>query len=104
MSGRAQRIEQCITEGLDLQHLEVIDESANHHVPDGAESHFKVVAVSPEFEAQSRIARHRRINALLAAEFDAGMHALAIHAYSEAEWRGRFGAAPMSPPCAGASD
>ena len=87
--------------GLSLLHLEVVDESANHSVPVGAESHFKVVAVSDEFDSQPRIQRHRLINALLESEFDAGMHALAIHAYTEPEWRARFGEAPMSPPCAG---
>jgi hypothetical protein len=29
------------------------------------------------------------------------MHALAIHPYTESEWRKRFGNAPMSPACAG---
>ena len=103
MNSRAERIEQTLSEALDLQHLEVIDESGNHSVPQGAESHFKVVAVSPDFQAQSRINRHRTVNGLLQTEFDRGMHALAIHAYTETEWQDRFGEAPMSPPCAGGS-
>ncbi len=103
MSNRAERIEQVLDQALDLQHLEVLDESGNHSVPQGAESHFKVVAVSPQFGDASRITRHRMINDLLKSEFESGMHALAIHAYTEAEWQARFGAAPMSPPCAGGS-
>jgi len=101
MNTRAVRIETSLDAGLPLSHLEVVDESANHSVPAGAESHFKVVAVSDDFDSQSRIQRHRQINALLKSEFDSGMHALAIHAYTEPEWRARFGEAPMSPPCAG---
>ncbi|XOV82306.1 MAG: BolA family protein [bacterium] len=101
METRAQRIEQTLDQDLQVLHLEVIDESANHSVPQGAQSHFKVVIVSPGFEGVSRIERHRRINALLQTEFDQGMHALAIHPYTEAEWRQRFGNAPMSPACAG---
>ena len=101
MSERAQRIEQVLDASIELMHLEVLDESHNHSVPDGAQTHFKVVAVSTEFDGASRINRHRQINTLLADEFTAGMHALAIHAYTEAEWRKRFGEAPMSPPCAG---
>lgn len=97
---RAVRIETTLDSGIALDHLEVIDESANHNVPQGAESHFKVVAVSDSFDGMSRINRHRRINDLLAAEFAAGMHALAVHAYAPEEWRARFGDAPMSPPCA----
>ena len=103
MNSRAERIEQTLSEALELKHLEVIDESGNHSVPAGAESHFKVVAVSPEFESISRINRHRALNGLLQNEFDGGMHALAIHAYTESEWQARFGEAPMSPPCAGGS-
>ncbi len=101
METRAQRIEQTLDQELDIQHLEVIDESANHSVPAGAQTHFKVVIVSPSFDGASRIDRHRRINALLQSEFDQGMHALAIHPYTESEWRKRFGNAPMSPACAG---
>ena len=101
MNGRARRIEQTLDDAMQLQHLEVVDESGNHSVPAGAQSHFKVVAVSPEFEQLSRINRHRLINKLLQAEFDGGMHALALHTYTEQEWRNRFGEAPLSPPCAG---
>lgn len=100
---RSERIEVTLADSIDLVHLEIFDESSNHSVPDGAESHFKVVAVANEFASQSRIARHRRINRLLQPEFDNGMHALAVHAYSPEEWQARFGAAPMSPPCAGGS-
>ena len=102
MTTRLQRIESVLDEHIPLMHLEVLDESGNHSVPDGAESHFKVVLVSTDFESQSRIDRHRRVNGLLQGEFDDGMHALAIHAYTEQEWAKRFGQAPMSPPCAGA--
>lgn len=100
---RAERIEVALADGIDLEHIEILDESSNHSVPDGAESHFKVVAVSSEFETLPRIARHRRINGLLQPEFDLGMHALAVHAYTLEEWRARFGEAPLSPPCAGGS-
>ena len=101
MSDRASRIEQIMDAAIELQHLEVVDESGNHSVPHGAQSHFKVVAVSPAFEALSRLNRHRMVNELLQAEFEGGMHALALHTYTAEEWRKRFGEAPMSPPCAG---
>ncbi|MEM7077429.1 MAG: BolA/IbaG family iron-sulfur metabolism protein [Pseudomonadota bacterium] len=100
---RAERIENTLAQSMELAHLEILDESGNHHVPDGAQSHYKVVAVADEFDGQTRIARHRRINTLLQGEFAAGMHALALHAYTPAEWQARFGSAPLSPPCAGGS-
>jgi len=103
MENRSERIANALQAGLTLLHLEVLDESGNHSVPVGAQSHFKVVAVSEDFAALPRIQRHRRINELLKPEFDTGMHALAVHAYTELEWRARFGEAPLSPPCAGGS-
>ena len=88
---------------MDPQHLEVINESNNHNVPPGAESHFKVVIVSNKFEGVRLIDRHRMINEALAEELAGPVHALAIHAYTEFNWQARFGNAPMSPPCLGGS-
>ena len=51
MMKRVERIEAALAQALDLTHLEVFDESSGHNVPEGAESHFKVVAVSDAFGA-----------------------------------------------------
>ncbi|WP_455207848.1 BolA family protein [Kaarinaea lacus] len=94
-------IEEKLMNGLDALHLEVVNESNNHNVPPGSESHFKVVMVCNAFEGQSLIARHRTINKLLEDELKNRIHALALHTYTEAEWHERHGEAPMSPPCRG---
>ncbi len=86
---------------LEPLHLEVINESDNHNVPDGSQSHFKVVIVTEQFNDTGRVARHRMINRLLEDELRGPVHALAIHAYTRDDWEDRFGKAPMSPPCAG---
>jgi BolA family transcriptional regulator, general stress-responsive regulator len=96
------RIEAKLAHALAPLHLEVVDESANHNVPPGSESHFRVVLVAAAFDGTRLLARHRRINELLREELSC-IHALALHTYTEAEWRSRFGAAPMSPPCLGGS-
>ena len=88
---------------LDPLHLEVVNESGNHNVAPGSESHFKVTIVSTQFEGMRLLDRHRMINDLLASELAGPVHALAIHAYTEANWESRFGMAPMSPPCLGGS-
>jgi len=93
-------IEEKLARAIDLKHLEVINESGNHNVPPGSESHFKVVLVADEFGGQRLVSRHRRVNEVLAEELRNGVHALAIHTYTEDEWRARNGDAPMSPPCA----
>jgi len=94
-------IEAKLAAALAPLHLEVTNESDNHNVPAGSESHFRVVLVAAAFEGQRLLARHRQVNALLAEELAASIHALALHTYTESEWQARFGAAPMSPPCAG---
>ena len=88
---------------LDPLHLEVVNESGNHNVARGSESHFKVTLVSERFEGMRLLARHRLINELLEAELKGPVHALAIHAYTKENWEHRFGQAPMSPPCLGGS-
>ena len=97
----AERIENKLASGLDLAHLEVVNESGGHNVPDGSESHFKVVLVADAFGGERLLTRHRRVNALLREELANDIHALAIHAYTPDEWRERFGTAPLSPPCLG---
>ena len=83
-------------------HLEVINESASHNVPEGSESHFKVVLVSQNFEGQSAVKRHQSVYAVLAAELQSGVHALALHTYLPVEWEKRQ-SAPISPDCLGGS-
>ena len=99
-------IRDTLADALEPEYLEVVNESSNHRVPPGAESHFKVTIVSAKFEGERLIARHRRVNAALAALLAGPVHALALHTYTRDEWRARIaatGAAPESPPCAGAS-
>ena len=81
-------------------YLEVTNESDMHNVPPGSESHFKVVAVSDEFNGKMLIARHRIINKALAEELEGPIHALALHTMTPDEWTEK-GAAPVSPPCMG---
>ena len=96
-----ERIIEKLAEALDLQHLEVVNESGNHNVPAGSESHFKVILVSETFEGLPLIARHRQVNGILSHELANDFHALAIHTYTDKEWRKKNGEAPMSPPCLG---
>jgi BolA protein len=82
-------------------HLEVIDESHNHNVPEGSESHFKVTLVCKEFNGQSLVQRHRAVNKTLADELANGIHALALHTMTPDEWFEKNGHSPESPPCLG---
>lgn len=97
-------IEQKLADAVELLHIEVINESDNHNVPPGSESHFKVVLVSESFDGQALVVRHKTVNKILSDELANDIHALAIHTYTEPEWRTRHGEAPMSPPCLGGSN
>lgn len=94
-------IEKKLADDFNPLHLQVINESNNHNVPEGSESHFKVIVVSPAFAEKNLLARHRLINATLADELKDSIHALAIHTYTEEEWQEESNGAPMSPPCLG---
>ena len=98
-----QIIENKIIEALKPMHLEVVDESHMHSVPEGAQSHFKVVVVSEQFDGQNLVSRHRAINTLLREQFSQGLHALALHTMTPEEWFAKGGSAPESPPCLGGS-
>ena len=94
-------IERKLAEGLDVLHLEVQNESGQHNVPPGSESHFKVVVVSNDFLDKNLVAQHRMVYKLLGGELQNQVHALALHTYTEQSWRSSQGATPMSPPCLG---
>ena len=94
-------LEEKLSAALSPLHLVVTNESGMHNVPEGSETHFKVLIVSEEFEGQKLLARHRRINRLLAGELAGPIHALAIHAVTPSEWSELGQVAPDSPACRG---
>jgi BolA protein len=83
-------IEEKLTRAFAPERLSVVNEShlhaGHHHVHSGhaetfdgtGETHFRVRIVSAAFAGLSRVERHRAVNALLAPELRAGLHALAI--------------------------
>jgi BolA protein len=85
----AATIESKLQAALQPTRVNVIDESELHkghagHRP-GGESHFRVEIVAAAFEGQSRVARQRRVYEILADEFKAGVHALALKTLTPAE-------------------
>lgn len=96
-----QQIEQKLSDALQLTFLDVINESHMHSGP-ATESHYKVVAVTEEFEGKMLIARHRMINAALADELKQ-IHALALHTMTPTEYFEKAGKVADSPQCEGGS-
>ena len=81
-SSRGARIEALLRAAFDPSYLQVTDDSARHAGHAGAqvggETHYSVLLVSAAFRGQGRVARHRGVNAAVAAEFTTGLHALAL--------------------------
>ena len=96
-----QTIERKLSEAFAPGRLEVLNESHQHSVPPGSETHFKVVLVSAAFEGKRSVARHQQVYTVLAEELTGGVHALALHTYTPAEWAQRAAGAPDSPACMG---
>ncbi len=75
-------LERKISETLNPETLEIVDESHLHAGHAGArpggDSHFKVLIVADAFDGKSRVDRQRLVNGLLADEFAAGLHALSL--------------------------
>ena len=96
-----QSIYDALSATFDPSYLVVTNESHQHNVPPGSESHFKVVVVSASFVDQRLIQRHQRVNRALATQLNGQIHALSMHTYSQNEWIHKGEAAPLSPNCLG---
>ena len=82
---RIDAVRQKLIEILTPTHLEVTDFSHQHAVPDGSESHLKVVIAAECFRNKRLVQRHRAVYDALQDELNAGLHALQIHAFTEDE-------------------
>lgn len=98
-------VEQTIIEKLSATFaptvLHIENESHRHSSGRGAESHFKVILVSAAFDGKRAVARHREVYACLNTELENGVHALALHLFTPAEWQAEAGVVPASPNCLG---
>ncbi|CAK8532302.1 unnamed protein product [Lathyrus sativus] len=81
---RANRIKSKLQSSLEATVLEVDDVSYQHagHAAmkdtSDKETHFNLKIVSPKFEGQSLVKRHRMVYDLLSDELQSGLHALSI--------------------------
>lgn len=82
MTDRIAKIEQRLKSALQIEHIEIIDESHKHAGHKGAiESgggHFKLHLVSADFADQSLIKRHRLVYDALGELMQTEIHALSI--------------------------
>jgi BolA protein len=82
-------------------YLEVVNESGNHKVAPGSETHFKVLMVSSSFQGKASVIRHRMVNKTLAEELAGGVHALSLKLMTPQQWEAAgHKIESQSPPCA----
>ncbi len=93
------QIEQKIKQSLNPQEFQILNESGNHNVPEGSESHFKLTLVSDQFAGITKVKRHQMVYSVLNEELSGPVHALALHLYSPQEWTDAV--VPDSPKCHG---
>ena len=97
------KIEEKLKTQISSLYVEVINESPNHNVPDGAESHFKVIVVPNDFENMRPVQRHQLIYKALNEEMKL-IHAIAIHPFTKIEWDKNNQSSSDSPDCLGGSE
>ena len=87
---RAARMRQKLQSALEASALDIEDVSYQHAghaaVKDNAnETHFNIKVISPKFEGQSLVKRHRMVYDLLTDELNSGLHAISIVSKSPTE-------------------
>ena len=95
------RIEKKLQIAFEPLFLQVQNESNQHNVPPGSESHFKVVIVSQKFEQKSLLQQHQLINKVLAEDLAGPIHALSIQSKTPSQWQDSRHAIRDTPECLG---
>ena len=80
------KIINTLNECMNISSLRILNESFMHSVPEDAESHFKIVVVSDDFNNLSNIQRHKLIYKHLGTIMN-DIHALSIQSFNEDEFK-----------------
>lgn len=80
------KIINTLNECMNISSLKILNESFMHNVPEGAESHFKIVIVSNDFNNLSHIQRHKLVYKHLDTIMN-DIHALSIQSFNDEEFK-----------------
>ncbi|MBF0288879.1 MAG: BolA/IbaG family iron-sulfur metabolism protein [SAR324 cluster bacterium] len=95
------QIEAKLETAFSPTYLNVQNESSQHNVPPGSESHFKVIVVSEQFEKKRLMEQHQQIHQVLKEELAGPVHALSIQTSCPSKWNKGEQKVYESPPCLG---
>ena len=102
--GMQERIEASLTRALSPAHVELVNESHQHNVPAGSESHWNLIIVSEAFSGLRLVRRQRAVYAALREDMAGGIHALTMKTLTPEEWVAQGGqVSNTSPQCLGGS-
>ena len=84
---RLREIERRLTEALEPDYLEILDQSEAHagHASAGAAGHYRVSVIAEAFAGKNLVARHRLVYAALGELMDGEIHAVSIDAKDPSE-------------------
>lgn len=85
-------IEHTLRDALTPDHIEIIDDSAQHAGHAGARAgggHYRVLLVSNLFDGKDLVSRQRLVYDALGDSMRSRIHALALRTMSPAEWAAR---------------
>jgi BolA protein len=80
------KIINTLNDCMDIFSLKILNESFMHNVSEDAESHFKIVIVSNDFNNLSHIKRHKLVYKYLDTIMD-DIHAISIQSFNEDEFK-----------------
>ena len=87
-AARIEKITRLLTDRLNAEEIEVIDESHMHAGHAGAKTgmgHFNVTIVAPAFNGKSLLERHKLVYEALGDMMQTDIHALSIKAFAPTE-------------------
>lgn len=87
---RKDRMEKTLIEKFNPTKLELINDSNNHSVKEGSETHFRVFIVSDDFKNKTKVQTHQEIYKLFINEMGEKhlnkLHSLSIFSYTPEEY------------------
>ena len=87
---RKERIEKTLIEKFSPTKLEIINDSNNHSVKEGSETHFRIYIVSESFKNKTKVQTHQEIYKLFLNEMGDKhlnkLHSLSIFSYTLEEY------------------
>ena len=80
------KIKTLCCNSININSIDVINESHLHNTPLNSETHFKLIIVTDDFVGLKLIERHKKVHKVLADVQD-NIHALSMHLFTSEEFK-----------------